>query len=183
MRQVVLDTETTGLEVSQGHRIIEIGCIEIVNRRRSERNYHVYLNPDRDIDEAAQEVHGISREMLTDKPRFGEIVEELLDFIGGAELVIHNAEFDVGFLNREIGLAGRDMAVTDCCGVLDTLALARELHPGQRNNLDALCKRYQIDNSGRGPARRTAGRAIAGGCVPGDDGRPGRHESRREYAA
>ncbi len=149
MRQVVLDTETTGLEVAQGHRVIEIGCVEILNRRRTDRHYHVYLNPEREIDEAAQEVHGISREMLADKPSFADIMEEFVDFIGGAELIIHNAEFDLGFLDQEIRLAGGSMRVSDCCPVIDTLLLARQLHPGQRNSLDALCKRYQIDNSGR----------------------------------
>ncbi|RMF99157.1 MAG: DNA polymerase III subunit epsilon [Gammaproteobacteria bacterium] len=149
MRQVVLDTETTGLEVEQGHRVIEIGCVEIINRRRTDRYYHVYLNPEREIDEAAEEIHGISRQMLAGKPRFAEIMEELIDFLGGAELVIHNAEFDIGFLNNEIRLAGGRMQITDCCKVIDTLLLARQLHPGQRNSLDALCKRYQVDNSGR----------------------------------
>jgi len=150
MRQIVLDTETTGLEAAQGHRIIEIGCIELVNRRCTGRQFHYYLNPERDIDEAARQVHGISREMLAGKSRFAEIADELLDFITGAELVIHNAEFDVGFLDHEFTLAGRPaQMIENNCTVMDTLPLARRLHPGQRNSLDALCKRYHIDNSGR----------------------------------
>ncbi|MCL4792017.1 MAG: DNA polymerase III subunit epsilon [Gammaproteobacteria bacterium] len=150
MRQVVLDTETTGLELRLGHRVIEVGCVELVNRRRTSRTLHHYLQPDRDIDPGAQEVHGISIDMLRDKPRFGEIVEDFLGFISGAELIIHNAEFDVGFLNAELRRTGRQPAtVTEVCTVVDTLALARRLHPGQRNSLDALCKRYSIDNSGR----------------------------------
>ena len=149
MRQVILDTETTGLEVEQGHRIIEIGCVELVNRRRN-RTWHRYVHPDREIDGAAEEVHGISREMLENQPRFAEIAQELLEFIGGAELVIHNAEFDVGFLSHEFRLAGlADDVVHQRCGIVDTLALARRLHPGQRNGLDALCRRYGVDNSGR----------------------------------
>lgn len=150
MRQVVLDTETTGLEQKLGHRVIEVGCVELVNRRRTARTLHHYLQPDRDIDPGAQEVHGISIDMLQGKPRFSEIAEEFLGFIAGAELVIHNAEFDVGFLNAELRRTGREPAsVTEVCTVVDTLALARRLHPGQRNSLDALCKRYSIDNSGR----------------------------------
>lgn len=150
MRQVILDTETTGLELKLGHRVIEIGCVELVNRRRTARTLHHYLQPDRDIDPGAQEVHGISIDMLQDKPRFSEIAEDFLAFIAGAELVIHNADFDVGFLNAELRRTGRLPAtVTEVCPVIDTLALARRLHPGQRNSLDALCKRYSIDNSGR----------------------------------
>lgn len=150
MRQVVLDTETTGLEIEQGHRIIEIGCVEMINRRRTNRNFHRYLHPDRDIDTGAQEVHGISREMLANQPRFREIAGELLEFLSGAELVIHNADFDVGFLTHEFGLAGLAVdTIQQNCKVMDTLALARRLHPGQRNSLDALCKRYGVDNSGR----------------------------------
>ena len=150
MRQVVLDTETTGLELKLGHRVIELGCVELVNRRRTARTLHHYLQPDRDIDPGAQEVHGISIDMLQDKPRFSEIAEDFLAFIAGAELVIHNADFDVGFLNAELRRTGRAPAtVTEVCPVIDTLALARRLHPGQRNSLDALCKRYSIDNSGR----------------------------------
>jgi DNA polymerase III subunit epsilon len=150
MRQIVLDTETTGLEPSQGHRIIEIGCVELINRRPTRNHFHHYLQPDREIDEGAIEVHGITNEFLRDKPRFGEIVEEFLDFVRGAELVIHNAAFDVGFLNHELALLNpaRD-PVDRICGVVDTLLLARSMHPGQRNSLDALCKRYGIDNSQR----------------------------------
>jgi DNA polymerase-3 subunit epsilon len=150
MRQVILDTETTGLELKLGHRVIEVGCVELVNRRRTTRTLHHYLQPDRPIDPGAQEVHGISMEMLRDKPRFSEIAEDFLAFIAGAELVIHNADFDVGFLNAELQRTGRPPdAVTAVCTVVDTLGLARRLHPGQRNSLDALCKRYNIDNSGR----------------------------------
>jgi len=150
MRQVVLDTETTGLEVAKGHRIIEIGCVELVNRRRTERTFHQYVRPEREIDEAAEEVHGISADMLKDKPLFAEIAEDFVSFISGAELVIHNAEFDVGFLDHEFRLAGLDSTdVGRCCTVVDTLPLARQIHPGQRNSLDALCKRYSVDNSGR----------------------------------
>lgn len=150
MRQIVLDTETTGLEPSQGHRIIEIGCVELVNRRHTRRNFHQYLQPDREIDEGAIEVHGITNEFLADKPRFSDIVEDFLTFIKGAELVIHNAPFDVGFINHELKrLDGGPGCLEDHCTVLDTLALARRLHPGQKNNLDALCRRYDIDNSNR----------------------------------
>lgn len=150
MRQIVLDTETTGLSTAQGHRIIEIGCIEIYNRRLTGREYHRFLNPDRDIDEGAERVHGISRASLETEPRFHEIVDELLDFLGGAELVIHNAEFDVGFIEHELKLMKHPKPrITDHASVLDTLALAREMHPGQRNSLDALCKRYEVDASRR----------------------------------
>jgi DNA polymerase III subunit epsilon len=150
MRQVVLDTETTGLEPELHHRVIEIGCVELVNRRATGRNFHRYLNPERDIDDGALAVHGISRTDLDGQPRFAEIAEELMAFIAGAELVIHNAAFDVAFLDAELArLAGEPRQVASFCQVLDTLALARELHPGQRNNLDALCKRYGIDNSAR----------------------------------
>lgn len=149
-RQVVLDTETTGLEPSQGHRIIEIGCVELVGRRLTRRHFHQYLQPDREIDEGALAVHGISNEFLADKPRFADVADQFLDFIRGAELVIHNAPFDVGFLDRELTLLGDGRGcVTDYATVLDSLELARRMHPGQRNSLDALCKRYQIDNSGR----------------------------------
>ncbi len=150
MRQIVLDTETTGLEPALDHRIIEIGCVELVNRRLTGRTFHRYLNPERDIDEGAVAVHGISRTELDGQPRFAEIAEELLQFISGAELVIHNAAFDVAFLDHELGrLPGERRTVNALCQVLDTLALARELHPGQRNSLDALCKRYDVDNSAR----------------------------------
>ena len=150
MRQIVLDTETTGLEPELGHRIIEIGCIELVNRRPSGRTFHKYLNPEREIEEGALAVHGITRADLDGKPRFSDIAEELLLFINGAELVIHNAAFDVTFLDAELArMQGQLRTVGGVCRVLDTLALARSTHPGQRNNLDALCKRYSIDNSRR----------------------------------
>jgi DNA polymerase-3 subunit epsilon len=150
MRQIVLDTETTGLEPELGHRIIEIGCVEIVNRRVSGRTFHRYLNPERAIDEGAMAVHGIKRADLDDKPKFAEVAEELIAFIADAELVIHNAAFDVAFLDAELArLPGAGRNVATLCRVLDTLALARSMHPGQRNNLDALCKRYGVDNSHR----------------------------------
>jgi DNA polymerase-3 subunit epsilon len=157
MRQIVLDTETTGLEPELGHRIIEIGCVELVNRRVTGRTFHRYLNPERAIDEGAMAVHGIKRADLDDKPKFREVAEELIGFISDAELVIHNAAFDVAFLDAELArlagapagdsFAGR--SVSALCRVLDTLTLARSMHPGQRNNLDALCKRYSVDNSRR----------------------------------
>lgn len=153
MRQVVLDTETTGLEPSQGHRIIEIGCVELMNRRLTGRHYHQYLNPDREIDAGAIEVHGITNEKLADKPRFADIAAAFLDFIKGAELIIHNAAFDVGFINHELARIDAGLSSIRCldghCTVLDTLAMARRLHPGQKNNLDALCKRYSVDNAQR----------------------------------
>jgi len=150
MRQVVLDTETTGLDPAQGHRIIEIGAVELVNRRATHNRYHQYLQPDREIEAGAIEVHGITQEFLADKPRFSEIAQDLLGFVEGAEIIIHNAPFDVGFLNAELQRAGEQWGkVEDHCTVLDTLALARQLHPGQGCSLDALCKRYNIDNSQR----------------------------------
>jgi len=150
MRQIVLDTETTGLSTKQGHRIIEIGCIELVNRRVTGQHYHTFLNPDRDIDEGAERVHGISRDDLETAPRFPEIVDELLAFVSGAELVIHNAEFDVGFIDNELKLMKhRKPKISQHAAVLDTLKLARKLHPGQRNSLDALCKRYEVDATKR----------------------------------
>jgi DNA polymerase-3 subunit epsilon len=151
MRQIVLDTETTGLEPGDGHRIIEIGCVEIVGRRRvvSDPPRRWLLNPERAIDEAAIAVHGITREQLAGKPRFADVAEELIGYIRGAELVIHNAPFDVGFLDAELARAGRAERIAELCPVLDTLELARRMHPGQRNGLDALCKRYSIDNSQR----------------------------------
>jgi DNA polymerase-3 subunit epsilon len=150
MRQIVLDTETTGLEPSQGHRIIEIGCVELVNRRLTGRHYHHYLQPDREIDAGAAEVHGITSEFLRDKPRFADVAGEFLAFVRGAELIIHNAPFDLGFLRHEFGLLGRSWEEDAAdCGVVDTLALARSRHPGQKNSLDALCKRYGIDSSAR----------------------------------
>ena len=150
MRQIVLDTETTGLETSQGHRIIEIGAVEMINRRFTGNNFHHYINPEREIDEAASEVHGITIEDLRDKPLFDDIAVELIGYLKGAELVIHNAPFDVGFLNHEfIGIGYGGSVVEDNCTVLDTLQLARNKHPGQKNSLDALCKRYDVDNSQR----------------------------------
>ena len=150
MRQIVLDTETTGLDPRQGHRVIEIGALELIDRQLTGRQYHVYLNPEREIEQGALEVHGITEEFLRDKPRFAEIADDLLAFAGGAELVIHNAPFDIGFIDNELSLAAHEHAsITEVSAVLDTLELARDLHPGQRNNLDALCKRYEVDNSSR----------------------------------
>jgi DNA polymerase III subunit epsilon len=148
-RQVVLDTETTGLNAKLGDRIIEIGCIEIASRRFTERNFHAYLNPGRDSDEGAAKVHGLTREFLADKPRFADVAKEFLGYITGAELIIHNADFDVEFLNAELKLAGLGKLADYAAKVLDTLAFARELHPGKKNSLDALCDRYFIDNSNR----------------------------------
>ncbi len=150
MRQILLDTETTGLDPGQGHRIIEIGCVELVDRRLTQRTFHQYLQPDREIDAGAEEVHGISAEFLKDKPHFGDIVDEFLDFVRDAEVVIHNAPFDVGFIDKELSLlGGKRGCFEQYCSVLDTLILARKMHPGQKNNLDALCKRYMVDNSQR----------------------------------
>ena len=150
MRQIVLDTETTGLEPEQGHRIIEVGCVELIDRRTTGNRFHQYLQPDRTIDDAAVEVHGITNLFLSDKPRFGDIAEDLLAFLGGAELIIHNAAFDVGFLNCELrGWKAGAPSIEALCSVTDTLGMAKRLHPGQRNSLDALCKRYGIDNSNR----------------------------------
>ena len=150
MRQVVLDTETTGLDPQQGHRVIEIGCVELQNRRRTDKKFQCYLNPDRDIDEAAIEVHGLTSGFLADKPRFNQVEKEFLEFIGDTELIIHNAPFDIGFLNHELDQTGSVCnSLEGICTVLDTLLLAREKHPGQRNSLDALCKRFNIDNSKR----------------------------------
>jgi DNA polymerase III subunit epsilon len=154
LRQVVLDTETTGLEPQRGHRVIEIGCVEVVNRRPTGKHFHEYLNPEREIDAGAAAVHGMTWEKLADKPRFAAVAERFLEFVDGAELIIHNAPFDLAFLDSELkrwaALTGNAVGVVrDRCRVLDTLALAREMHPGQRNGLDALCKRYSIDNSHR----------------------------------
>ena len=150
MRQIVLDTETTGLEVRQGHRLIEIACVEMIGRRPSGRHYQTYLNPDRAIDEGARQVTGIEDAFLLDKPHFIDVVDEFLAFIDGAELIIHNASFDVGFLDAELARAGEHYGrIADRCGVLDTLVMARERYPGQRNSLDALCKRLGVDNSAR----------------------------------
>ena len=150
MRQVVLDTETTGLEPERGHRIIEIGGVELIDRKLTKRNFHRFLNPQREIDEAAFAVHGLDLDFLSDKPVFADICEELTEFLRGAELVIHNASFDVSFLNYEFSLLeGAGRQVSDLCQVVDSLALARELHPGQMNGLDALCRRYEVDASAR----------------------------------
>ena len=146
MRQIVLDTETTGLDPQQGHRVIEIGCVEIQNRRPTGNHFQVFLNPDREIDEAAIEVHGLTTDFLSDKPRFKQIEQEFIDFIDGAELIIHNAPFDVGFLDFEMEQTkSENQNLAQFCNVFDTLVLAREKHPGQRNSLDALCKRYEVD--------------------------------------
>lgn len=149
MDLVVLDTETTGLEVSEGHRVIELGCVLLSNRKHTETRFHHYINPGRAIDAEAREVHGISEAFLEDKPAFSEIMDEFVAFVEGTELIIHNAPFDLGFLNRELELAGNPLRLEEVCEVTDSLALARQMHPGQRNSLDALCRRYQVDNSGR----------------------------------
>ncbi len=150
MRQIVLDTETTGLEVSQGHRIIEIGCVELINRKLTGNHYHQYINPHREIDQGAIEVHGITNDFLADKPAFEAISTAFIDFVKGTELIIHNAPFDIGFLNAEIQrVSGTDARLDELCTVTDTLVMARSRHPGQRNSLDALCQRYAVDNSQR----------------------------------
>jgi len=152
LRQIILDTETTGLEPAEGHRIIEIGCVELINRRPSNNRYQQYLNPDREIDAGAIEIHGITNEMLAEKPKFSDIAQGLLDFIDGAELIIHNAPFDVGFLNTELSLianGSKPVRIEEICTVVDTLKLARSMHPGQKNDLDSLCKRYNVDNAHR----------------------------------
>lgn len=150
MRQIVLDTETTGLETALNHRLVEIGAVELVERKRSGRRFHTYLNPERDVPQKATEVHGLTQEFLANHPKFAEVAEDFLQFVQGAQLIIHNASFDIGFLNHELGRLGeKAVLVTDHCTVLDTLALAKELHPGQRNSLDSLCKRYGIDNRHR----------------------------------
>ena len=150
MRQIILDTETTGLEYQQGHRVIEIGCIEMLNRRKTEKYFHQYINPDREIDDGAFEVHGISNESLADKPSFRDVATEFINFIRDSELIIHNAPFDIGFLNNELELLGPEWGrIEDYCRITDTLIMAREKHPGQKNSLDALCQRYNVDNSQR----------------------------------
>lgn len=148
-RQIVLDTETTGLSADNGDRIIEIGCVELLNRKLTGNNLHFYLNPERDSHEDALKVHGISNEFLRDKPRFAEVAEEILAYLDGAEIIIHNAAFDVGFLNKELELIGRPLFKTFVAGIVDTLAMAKEMFPGKRNSLDALCDRLGVDNSGR----------------------------------
>lgn len=150
MRQIVLDTETTGLDPKAGHRVIEIGCVEMVNRRLTGKVFHQYLQPDREVEQGAVEVHGITNEFLADKPRMEDVIEQFVDFIRGAELIIHNAPFDVGFLNHEFALVGSGWGqIDDIATIIDTLVMAREIHKGQRNSLDALCKRYDVDNSSR----------------------------------
>ncbi len=149
MRQIILDTETTGLDPNQGHRIIEVAAVEMVNRRLTGNHLHRYVKPDRDIDAGAMQVHGITPEFLQDKPRFADIAQEFVDFVQGAELIIHNAPFDVGFLNMELRLLAMPQLATWCDSVTDTLAMAKALRPGQRNNLDALCKHYGVDNTAR----------------------------------
>lgn len=159
-RQVVLDTETTGLNARLGDRVIEIGCVEILGRSVTERHFHRYLNPGRDIEEGAAKVHGLTREFLADKPRFAGVAAEFLDYIRGAEVIIHNADFDVEFLDQEFALAGLKPVSEYCSKIIDTLAMARELHPGKRNSLDALCERYAVDNS-----RRTLHGALLDACL------------------
>ncbi len=149
MRQIVLDTETTGIDPNDGHRIIEIGCVELVERQLTGRNYHVYINPEREVEAEAITVHGITNEFLEDKPKFAEVADDFFEFIKGAELVIHNAAFDVGFMDAEFARLKPVRKTADHCGIVDSLAIARKKHPGQKNNLDALCKRYGVDNSNR----------------------------------
>ncbi|HUL13583.1 MAG TPA: DNA polymerase III subunit epsilon [Methylococcaceae bacterium] len=149
MRQIVLDTETTGLSPEDGHRIIEIGCVELLNRKITGNRFHVYINPEREIDQGAVDVHGLDNRFLADKPRFADIAEDFLAYVEGVELIIHNAPFDVGFLDAELRFLDSRRQIADYCAVLDTLALAKKKHPGQRNSLDALCKRYNVDNSRR----------------------------------
>ncbi len=150
MRQIVLDTETTGLDPKQGHKIIEIGCVEMINRRLTGNNYHQFLQPDKQIDEGAQAVHGISNEFLADKPRFSDVVKDFIEYLDGSELIIHNAPFDVGFINSEFNLAGAEYGtVATYCTVIDTLVMARKMRPGKKNNLDVLCKEYDVNNAHR----------------------------------
>lgn len=150
MRQIILDTETTGLEPKQGHRIIEIGCVELVNRRKTERVFHQYLNPERDVEDGAYEVHGLSNDFLADKPLFSDIAQELIDFMRDSEVIIHNAPFDIAFIDSELKRLGKQWGrMENYCRVIDSLQMARELHPGQKNSLDALCARYEVDNSRR----------------------------------
>jgi len=149
-RQIVLDTETTGLETSRGHRIIEIGCVELIGRKHTRQHFHQYINPEREVDEGALQIHGITNDFLADKPVFASIVDDFLDYVNGAELIIHNAMFDIGFLDYELSLLNNKLkSITEICSIVDSLALARKKHPGQKNSLDALCKRYEVDNSNR----------------------------------
>ena len=149
MRKVILDTETTGLDFRAGDRIVEIGCVELRGRQPTGQRFHAYINPDREVPQGAIEIHGLTNEFLADKPKFAEIVADFVEFIRGAELVIHNAAFDVGFLNNELGLLKRDGIDQICSGVIDTLRMAREMRPGKKNNLNALCSEFGVDNSGR----------------------------------
>jgi DNA polymerase-3 subunit epsilon len=149
MRQIILDTETSGLDFRKGHRIVEIGCIEMIGRKPTQRRFHTYLNPECPIEAGAQAIHGLTNESLQDKPKFAEVAADFLEFIQGAELLIHNAEFDRGFLDNELGLLGRPLLDQVCSGIVDTLKLARDLRPGRKNSLDALCKEFDVDNSGR----------------------------------
>ncbi|HKK57507.1 DNA polymerase III subunit epsilon [Marinobacter sp.] len=149
MRQIVLDTETTGIDPSDGHRVIEIGCVELMERQLTGHHYHVYINPEREVEAEAITIHGITNEFLADKPVFAEVADEFFEFIRGAELVIHNAAFDVGFMDAEFARLKPKRKTTEHCGVIDSLAIARKKHPGQKNSLDALCKRYGVDNSSR----------------------------------
>lgn len=149
MRQIILDTETTGLYPDKGHRIVEIAAIEMINRKMSDRKFHRYLNPEREVEEEAARVHGLTLDRLQHEPKFAEILPSLLEFLSGAELIAHNAPFDIGFINKELELAGLPKITTYCPSVIDTLKMAKELHPGRKNNLDALCDRYEIDNSHR----------------------------------
>ncbi|NKB36720.1 MAG: DNA polymerase III subunit epsilon [Gammaproteobacteria bacterium] len=150
MRQIILDTETTGLEPRDGHRIIEIGCVEIINRRKTDSSFHVYLNPEREIEDGAFDVHGLSNEFLSDKPKFSEVAQDLINFIRDSEVIIHNAPFDIAFIDSELERLGKQWGkLENYCVTLDTLSMARQLHPGQKNSLDALCQRYEVDNSKR----------------------------------
>lgn len=149
MRQVILDTETTGLEPAEGHRIIEIGCVEMVQRKLTQRTYHQYINPEREVDAQAAAVHGLTTDRLVREPKFGDIVDAFIEFVRGSELIIHNAPFDVGFINHELALANCSFKLEDICQITDTLVIARELRPGKKNSLDALCKEYGVDNSHR----------------------------------
>jgi DNA polymerase III subunit epsilon len=149
MRQIILDTETTGLDPALGHRIIEIAGVELASRRLTGNHFHRYVNPGRESEEGALQVHGLTAEFLRDKPKFAEIVDEFLDYLDGAELIIHNAPFDIAFLNHELDLLGRKSIITYCPGIVDTLRMAKDVHPGKKNSLDALCERYQVDNSAR----------------------------------
>lgn len=148
-RQIVLDTETTGLHARLGDRVIEVGCVELLSRRISDRHFHRYLNPERGIDEGAAKIHGLTAEFLADKPRFAEVAADFIEYVAGAELIIHNAPFDVEFLDQELALAGKKKLAEYCPSIVDSLAMARELHPGKRNGLDALCERYSISNAHR----------------------------------